>query len=425
MTETVSPPGGDTVGYWQQRADYSVAAVLDESAQELHAKATLTYVNNSPDTLHEMRLEQLLNAFRPGSRWSAADAREGRVRFQNLKEPNFAIRAIHCRTDRERRAGDGDVSVCAGQHDRALRSAACARARRLGARVLQWDARPSATVYRRQGRKGRHFDFSQWYPKVAVYDRGGWEAQPFIPNGEMYGEFGTFDVTLNLAADQVVGATGVPIAGDPGWERAKDWGEVHYARDAYAGVDTTLPQAVSGRKIVRFYARHVHHFGWATDPDFRYEGALFRGTIPIHVLIPSADTARLGHGTFVKWNEHALEFLEKIYGPYGYPQLTGLIRLDPGATEFPMLAMYGSSTSEGTVSHEVGHIYSYGMLANNEWREGWMDEGLTSYQSEWRIRQTPQEFAEGAPHRAAAPATGYRAHAHVMDAIRPRAHAAL
>ena len=231
----------------------------------------------------------------------------------------------------------------------------------------------------------------------------------------MYGEFGTFDVTLILATDQVVGATGVPVAGDPGWEKAKVWGEVHLARDAYGAVDATLPEVAAGKKAVRFYARDVHHFGWATDPEFKYEGALYRGAIPIHVLITPAQLAKLGHGVFVMWNEHALEFLEKIYGPYGYPQLTGLIRLDPGATEFPMMAMYGDP-SEGTVSHEVGHIYSYGMLANNEWREGWLDEGLTSYQSEWRIRETPQDVAEGAPEQGPPPAAGYRAHAHVMSA---------
>ena len=53
VTQTVSPPSGDTVGYWQQRADYRIAAELDEPAQVLHGKATLTYVNHSPDTLRE------------------------------------------------------------------------------------------------------------------------------------------------------------------------------------------------------------------------------------------------------------------------------------------------------------------------------------------------------------------------------------
>ncbi|MEP7065631.1 MAG: M1 family metallopeptidase [Gemmatimonadota bacterium] len=417
VTHTVSPPSGDTVGYWQQRADYRVTARLDEAAQVLHGGARLTYVNHSPDTLREMRVQQLLNAFRPGSRWSAADAREGRVRFQKLKEPNFGYERFTAPpvVNGERVTVSypfaPDSTIARFELPRALVPGDSAIV------DFEWDARPSATVYRRQGRRGRHYDFSQWYPKVAVYDRGGWEAQPFIPNGEMYGEFGTFDVTLDLAADQVVGATGVPVAGDPGWEKAKTWGYVHLARDAYGEVDTSLPAVASGRKAVRFHARDVHHFGWSVDPDYRYEGELYRGVIPIHVLIPTTDMPRLGHGVFVKWNEHALEFLEKIYGPYGYPQLTGLIRLDQGATEFPMMAMYGSSTSEGTVSHEVGHIYSYGMLANNEWREGWLDEGLTSYQSEWRIRQTPQDFAEGAPRREAPPAKGYRSRAHVMSSF--------
>ena len=414
VTETVSPPSGDTVGYWQQRADYRIYAELDERAEVLHGKATLTYVNHSPDTLREMRVQQLLNAFRPGSRWSAADEREGRVRFQKLKEPNYGYERF---TSAPKVNGESVRVTYPFAPDSTIARFELPRALAPGDSAIvefAWDARPSATVYRRQGRKGRHYDFSQWYPKVAVYDRGGWEAQPFIPNGEMYGEFGTFDVTLNLAADQVVGATGVPVAGDPGWETAKAWGDVLYARDAYGAVDTTLPPVSSGRKAVRFYARDVHHFGWSTDPEFRYEGALYRGAIPIRVLITPSQLARIGHGVFVTWNEHALAFLEKIYGPYAYPQLTGLIRLDPGATEFPMMAMYGEGVSEGTVSHEVGHIYSYGMLANNEWREGWMDEGLTSYQSEWRIRATPQDVAEGAPEQRSPLATGYRAHAHVM-----------
>jgi hypothetical protein len=416
VTATVSPPAGDTVDYWQQRADYRITAELDEPAQVLHGKATLTYVNHSPDTLREMRVQQLLNAFRPGSRWSAADEREGRVRFQRLKEPDLAYERF---TSPPTVNGEPVTVTYPFAPDSTVARFALAKPLAPGDSAIvhfAWDARPSATIYRRQGRKGRKYDFSQWYPKVAVYDRGGWEAQPFIPNGEMYGEFGTFDVTLILATDQVVGATGIPVAGDPGWERARVWGEVHLARDAYGAVDATLPEVAAGKKAVRFYARDVHHFGWATDPEFKYEGALYRGAIPIHVLIPRAQLAKLGNGTFVKWNEHALEFLEKIYGPYGYPQLTGLIRLDPGATEFPMMAMYGSSVGEGTVSHEVGHIYSYGMLANNEWREGWLDEGLTSYQSEWRIGGTPQDVAEGAKQQGVAPASGYRAHAHVMNA---------
>src|SRR5665213_578874 len=217
-TQTVSPASGDTVGYWQQRADYRITAELDEKVETLHGKATLTYVNNSPDTLRQMYVYQLLNAFRPGSRWSAADEREGRVRFQKLKEPNYGFERF---TSAPTVNGTPVTVEYPFAPDSTIARFELPAALAPGDSAIvefAWDARPSATVYRRQGRRGRHYDFSQWYPKVAVYDRGGWEIQPFIPNGEMYGEFGTFDVTLILAKDQVVGATGIPVAGDPGWE---------------------------------------------------------------------------------------------------------------------------------------------------------------------------------------------------------------
>src|SRR5439155_22821285 len=75
-----TPPSGDTLGYWQQRVTYTIVATLDEAQTKLHARGTLVYVNNSPDTLREMYVHQYLNAFRPGSKWSAADERENRVR---------------------------------------------------------------------------------------------------------------------------------------------------------------------------------------------------------------------------------------------------------------------------------------------------------------------------------------------------------
>jgi hypothetical protein len=81
---------------------------------------------------------------------------------------------------------------------------------------MDWRARPS-TLPRRQGRAGRHYDFAQWYPRIAVYDAGGWQTQPLLPQGEFFGEFGSYDVTLEVAADQVIGATGLPVEGDPGW----------------------------------------------------------------------------------------------------------------------------------------------------------------------------------------------------------------
>ena len=413
-----SPAGGDTVGYWQQRADYQIIARLDETREVLVATARLTYVNNAPDTLRELFVHQHLNAFRPGSRWAADDAREGRVRFQTLGEPAYGFERF---TAAPRVGGVAVRAEYPGAPDSTVVRLALPRPLApQDSTVVEfaWEARPS-TILRRQGRRGRSYDFAQWFPKIAVYDRGGWQPHALVPAGELYGEFGTFDVTLILADDQVVGATGVPIEGDPGWARVSRTGPVRTGADAY-GPAGSPPVALgpgftlrAGERAVRFLARGVHHFGWSTSPDYRYEGGVYVrsrpaaapggrfavwDTVPVHVLYRPGDETTFGGGRAVARTIAAIGWFERIYGPYGYPQMTVLHRLEAGGTEFPMVQMNGGAP-QSLILHEGGHIYSYGLLANNEWQSGWMDEGLTSYQTDWAsgVARAPLALAAGRP----------------------------
>jgi len=404
-----TPPGGDTTGYWQQHVAYRVAATLNEETHALSARGELLYTNHSPDTLRELYLHQYLNAFRPGSRWSAADQREGRLRYQRLGEPDYAYERF---TDVPTFDGTPVAPEYPGAPDstvarfRLPRPLAPGDSLRVG---LAWEARLS-TVARRQGRKGRHYDFAQWYPKVAVYDRGGWQPNALVPAGEFYGEFGSYDVTMIVRHDQVVGATGVPVAGDPGWERVRRGGPVYRAAEAYDDVGLGMALRVpEGFKAVRFVARDVHHFGWSVSPDYRYEGGVYVrdaeppaarhrvwDSVAVHVLYRPGDEKEWGSGKVVERTRVALAWLERVYGPYAYPQMTVLHRIDAGGTEFPMMQMNGSA-SQGLILHEGGHVYSYGILANNEWRAGWLDEGLTSYQTAWAGKATRQDGAREVP----------------------------
>src|SRR5947207_12137198 len=220
-----------------------------------------------------MYVHQYLNAFRPGSKWSEVDEREGRVRFQHLKEPDYGYERFTAPVRvnglvvavEYPDAPDSTVARFALPAPVAPRDSVVA--------AFAWDARPSTTP-RRQGRRGRHWDLAQWYPKVAVYDRGGWQPNTLRPAGEFYGEFGTYDVTLIVASDQVIGATGVPVSGDPGWGAAIRNGVVRSASQAYSGTPASSVVVPDGYKAVRFVAHDVHHFAWSASPDYRYEGGI-------------------------------------------------------------------------------------------------------------------------------------------------------
>ncbi|HEY6809098.1 MAG TPA: M1 family metallopeptidase, partial [Gemmatimonadales bacterium] len=328
-------------------------------------------------------VHQYLNAFRPGSRWAAADSAEGRVRYQHMQDPDYAYERISAATV----MGQAAAPDYPGAPDSTIAHWTLPRPLAPGDSMvveIDWTARPS-TLPRRQGRDPatRRYDFAQWYPKVVVFDRHGWEAHPLYPGGEFYGEFGTFDVTLDLPADQVIGATGVPVCGDPGWSAARaDPNEaVDYQRDWYPGAPHDCAEAAPGRKTVRFYARDVHHFAFSLNPRYVYAQGHY-GPVAVHVLYQPQDSATWGKGIAVRNSVIALGWLDSLYGKYQWPQFTNVHRIEGGGTEFPMMIMDGGA-SLGLILHEGGHQYTMGQLANNEWKEGFLDEGFTSFQTGW------------------------------------------
>jgi len=371
----------DTAGYWQQRVAYEITASLDEPSGVLTGVARIRYVNRSPDTLRDFYVHQYLNAFRPGSRWAAADSAEQRDRFQHLEDPDYAFERITAATVMGAPLGPDypyapDSTIAHWTLPRPLAPG--------DSMVVEiaWQARPS-TLPRRQGRRGRRFDFAQWYPKVVVYDKRGWQDHPLYPAGEFYGEFATYDVRLDLPADQVIGATGVPVEGDPGWERAnaRPGAPIDYQRDWYRVPGAGCRAVAAGRKCVRFYAADVHHFAFSLNPEYRYEQGRYGGVV-VRVLYLPQDSATWGKGIAVGRTETALAWLDTLFGAFPWPQITNVHRIEGGGTEFPMMVMDGSA-GLGLIVHEVGHNYTMGVLANNEWREGWLDEGFTSFQTGW------------------------------------------
>ena len=371
--------------YVRQRVAYRIEAALDEGTDVLSGRALLRYRNGARVALDTLWFHLHLNAFRPNSAWARRDLEAGLDRFQRLGPDEHAFERLKAvevdgRPVAPVYPGAPDSTVVGLPLPEPLAPGDSTTVR------IDWDARLSTTP-RRQGRRDRHFDFAQWYPRIAVYDRGGWQVQPLMPQGEFYGEFATYDVTLDLAEDQVVGATGVPVEGDPGWAGAQVRGSAAplLQRDAYdAGPAQPLgllaATPADGRRRIRWYAEDVHHFALSASPRYIHEGGRFED-VAVHVLYQPGDTA-WDDGVAVRRTAAALAFFDTIFGDYPWPQLTNVHRIENGGTEFPMMIMDGSA-SEGLIVHETAHQYVHGILANNEWRQGWLDEGFASFLGNW------------------------------------------
>ena len=380
--------------YFQQGVAYRIEARLDEETDVLHGRARLRYTNRSPARLDTLWLHQHLNAFRPGSAWARRELEYGERRFTDLGPDQHAFERFGAVAI----GGRAVTPVYPLAPDSTVVGLPLARPLAPGASVvvdMDWTARPS-TLPRRQGRKGRHFDFAQWYPRIAVYDRTGWAVQPLMPQGEFYGEFASYDVTLDVAADQVIGSTGVAVDGDPGWPVPDPERTAYPARPAEP-LGLLPSSAAAGRKRVRWRAEDVHHFAWSADPAYVHEGVTrfslhddgqASDLADIHVLFLPGDTA-WDENVAARRTHDALRWLQGVFGPYPWPQLTNVHRLEGGGTEFPMLIMNGHA-GESLIVHETAHQYLHGILANNEWREGWLDEGFASFVTSWYFEEKGQ-----------------------------------
>lgn len=361
--------------YWQQWVEYDMNIHLNTREKLITATSQLTYVNHSPDTLFQILMHVYPNAFNEGSIIA-----ESWGDYFNANEEMTGISVEEITAEGHSLAFDiRDDTILEIPTQRPI----------LPADTLRFTLKWSYSIHPhidRSGWEGNQFDFAQWYPKFVVYDEHGWHDDPFDPTGEFYGEFGRYMVRFDLPAEQVIGATGVVISGDPGWDSVRvdtsvtwqEWSESHAEnRKAYLSkLDST------DRRLVTFLAENVHDFAWTCSPDYVYEHGNWEG-IDIHVLYNISAGSKWSQDV-VKWSQRSLSWLSEKFGWYTWPQITVVEALLGGGMEYPMLVM-NDSDSEGLVVHEIGHNWFYGIFGNDELDDAWLDEGITSFQTRWYL----------------------------------------
>lgn len=391
-----NPP--TTQPYFQQEVNYRIVATLDDKAHTLTGTIEIGYVNNSPDALPEIWMHLWGNAYKNRqTAFCKQKLRDGSTRFYFADEKDLGFfknldftvngQKIEWKYD----AKHPDIAVL-----------------KLAQPLPPGGSITIATPFvlkipasfSRLGHVGTSYQMTQWYPKPAVYDQKGWHPMPYLDMGEFYSEFGSFDVTLTLPENYVVGATGVLQTPSEIEFLAKKETESReiirmMTNEKIHPYNDSFPISSPAMKTIRYTAERIHDFAWFADKRFlvaKDTAHLASGkTVDCWAMFPPSKKKVLKTSQGELWAKgafyvrRAVEFYSGKVGEYPYPHATAVHSAlsAGGGMEYPMITVIGNSSSaeslDDVITHEVGHNWFYGILASNERDHPFMDEGLNSY----------------------------------------------
>jgi hypothetical protein len=390
--------------YWQQRADYRIAATLDTARHELRGRETIHYVNNSPDPLPYLWLYLEQNICRSNSITST------------LNQPPLVFADIIF----DFSCGGPGGGFTEGMVLDSARVAGAEAKRSIYGTTMRIDlARPLApgasldldfawhfTVPEqgvgRMGRDGPLYEIAQWYPRMAVYDDvHGWNTEPYIGAGEFYLEYGAFDVTLTLPASYVAVATG-ELRNPEQVLTAAQRARLAAARHADSAV-AVISRAEVGRPSVtrpgnhpytwRYTASNVRDFAWAAAPNWIWEASTVDGILIQTLYRASADKWPEAH----RMARGAIRYFSEQWYRYPYSHAT-TVEGPVGGMEYPMLTFVPNGgtreSQQWELAHEFGHEWFPMIVGSNERLYPWMDEGFNTFID---LHNTAQYFA-GTPY---------------------------
>ncbi|MCA0269221.1 MAG: M1 family metallopeptidase [Bacteroidetes bacterium] len=381
--------------YWQNRADYRIAARLDPATHRVSGSVTLRYTNRSPLDLDAVWLQMEQNIYTPGSlgnqlqppgtRWTGA-FEGGGYRVEKVEvttsgqrsTPAYAVNDTRMRipltTPLAKNGGTVDITV-----DYSFT-------------VPEYG---SDRMGRFTSANGIVYELAQWYPRVYVYDDvHGWNTIPYYGQGEFYLDYGNYDVEITVPSDYVV-------AGSGALQNARDvlsaqeyarWQQAQRSDETVTIVsrDELGRRPSAGTKTWRFRIENSRDFAWAASKAFVWDGAkasaaaggtFAQSFYPVE-SIGSAGATTEGWERSTQMLRHTLDFYSRMLAPYPYPAASNVAGV-VGGMEYPGIVFCGARARGqglfGVTDHEFGHNWFPMMVGSDERRYPWMDEGFNTY----------------------------------------------
>ena len=354
--------------YWQQHVEYEMDINVDVSDFTYDGDQSIIYTNNSNDTISKVYYHLFFNAFKPNSQMD--------TRSRTIRDPDRRVGSRIVALEKE---DYGDISVISLQQDgkdishKVNETVLLAR---LNKPLLPGKKTKLSMVFtaqvplqiRRSGKlnkEGIDMTMTQWFPKLAEYDHEGWHPNPYIGR-EFHGVWGNYSVNITIDKDYVVGGTGY-------LQNANEIGHGYSEKEP--------KESDSETNTWEFYAPNVHDFAWAADPDYIHDIKQSESGVDLHFFYKPTvnvdDWKKLQDDSVL-----LMKFFEQNIGPYPWKQYS-IIQGGDGGMEYAMCTMITGERSYpslmGVTAHEMAHAWFQHLMATNEAKHSWMDEGFTEY----------------------------------------------
>ncbi|MDY7396427.1 M1 family metallopeptidase [Aureibaculum sp. 2210JD6-5] len=369
-------------GYWQQHVDYTMEIDMNVENYQYDGTQKLVYTNNSPDTLDKVFYHLQFNAFQPGSDMD--------IRLQNIADPdgrmvkNIGTKEAPIYESRIAKLKPDEIGFIKvnslKQDGKDVKHEVIGTILKV---TLNTPILPGAkTVFdmnfkgqvplqiRRSGRnseEGVALSMAQWYPKLAEYDFEGWQANQYIAR-EFHGVWGNFDVKITIDKNYTIGGSGYLQNPD---EIGHGYSE-----------NEVIHKKKTKKLTWHFKAPNVHDFTWAADPDYIHDKIKGENDVTLHFLYKNDKEIIENWKKLQPKTAELLSYFNKHIGQYPYKQYS-VIQGGDGGMEYAMCTLITGGRNFGSLvgvtAHELAHSWFQFLLATNEIKHEWMDEGFTSY----------------------------------------------
>ena len=367
---------GFSQNYWQQAVDYKMNVEMNVEDYTYTGEQQLTYTNNSPETLHKVFYHLYFNAFQPGSEMAARvnNGKDKNTRFNvNIDSINYNQQG-YLKVYDLKQDGKSIQSVLSGTI--------------LEVTLIEPIKPGNSTIFslnfegkvpdliRRSGKnssEGVALSMAQWYPKMAEYDYEGWNAEPYLGR-EFHGVWGNFDVRITLNKKFTVAASGY----------------LQNPEEVGHGYSEGKGKAKKKKLSWHFYAPNVHDFTWSADPNYIHDTFLGPNGVELHFFYVDNPKYNSTWKKLQPKTAELMEFFNERLGEYPYKQYT-VAQGGDGGMEYAMMTLITGNRSYesllGVTAHELAHSWFQHVLATNEMKYEWMDEGFTTYISTLAVEE--------------------------------------